>query len=66
MALVLREETSSPLLARRVPALPPEPLRTLGALLVRRALLAIDDAEVRGRHPPRAASALAALPRALA
>lgn len=64
-SLVLGEDAGSPLVARTPPALPPEPVRTLGALLVRRALLAIDEAEARGRRPSSAARAVAALPRAL-
>jgi glycine/D-amino acid oxidase-like deaminating enzyme len=60
--LVLHDDRVSPLLTRRVPALPPEPLRTIGARAVRRALLAVDDAETSGRTPPRWARAVAALP----
>ena len=51
--LALGEEVRSPLLATRAPSLPPEPLRTIGASVVRRAILAIDDAETEGRAPPR-------------
>jgi glycine/D-amino acid oxidase-like deaminating enzyme len=64
-ALALGEQVDSPLVTRRVPQLPPEPLRTLGALLVRRALLAVDEAEAAGRRPPLAARGIASLPRAL-
>ena len=59
-ALALGEEP--PLPPRRVPALPPEPLRTLGARLVRSALLAVDDAEEAGRRPPAWATGVARLP----
>ena len=56
--LALREDVNSPLLAGRAPALPPEPLRSFGAKVVRRALLAIDDAETGGKSTPRWASAI--------
>jgi glycine/D-amino acid oxidase-like deaminating enzyme len=52
-SLVLGEAERSPLLAARAPSLPPEPLRSAGASVVRRALLAIDEAETAGRRPPR-------------
>jgi glycine/D-amino acid oxidase-like deaminating enzyme len=61
-SLALREPVRSPLAARRVPVLPPEPLRTLGARVVRRALLAVDDAETSGRQPSRWATRVAQLP----
>jgi glycine/D-amino acid oxidase-like deaminating enzyme len=61
-SLALGEPVESPLVRRRVPSLPPEPLRTLGAQLVRRALLAIDDAEELGRPAPVLARAVARLP----
>jgi glycine/D-amino acid oxidase-like deaminating enzyme len=57
-SLVLGEGGGSPLLAARAPSLPPEPLRSVGAGLVRRALLAIDEAETEGRRPPRWAQAV--------
>ena len=60
--LAVGEPLTSPLGARHVPRLPPEPLRTLGASLVRRALLAVDDAETSGRRPPRWATGVARLP----
>jgi glycine/D-amino acid oxidase-like deaminating enzyme len=60
--LALREEVDSVLLAARAPALPPEPLRSLGANVVRRALLAIDDAETGGKTTPRWASAIRRAP----
>jgi glycine/D-amino acid oxidase-like deaminating enzyme len=60
--LALGEELRSPLHAGRAPSLPPEPLRSVGAGVVRRALLAIDDAETEGRHPPRWAEALRRAP----
>jgi len=61
-SLVLGEAVTSPLAARRVPTLPPEPFRTLGASIVRRALLAVDDAEAAGRRPARWATGVARLP----
>ena len=64
-SLALGEEASSPLLTRRVPSLPPEPLRSVGAQVVRRALLAVDDAESSGRQPSRLATSVARLPELL-
>ena len=59
------ELTRLPLVTRRVPELPPEPLRRLGGGLVRAAILACEEAEEQGRRPPLAARAGAALPRLL-
>ena len=64
-ALALDEDVTSPLVRRDPVRLPPEPLRTLGARLVRCALLAIDEAEASGRAPSPVARSVAALPRAL-
>jgi len=61
-SLALGEQVRSPLLAGRAPSLPPEPLRSFGASVVRRALLAIDDAETAGRQPPRWAGAVRRAP----
>ena len=61
-SLALGETDESPLLTRRVPSLPPEPLRSFGGRVVRSALLAVDDAETAGRRPPRWATGLARLP----
>ena len=61
-SLALGERATSPLAARHVPTLPPEPLRTVGARVVRRALLAVDDAETAARRPPRWATGVARLP----
>lgn len=60
--LALGEGADSPLLADRAPSLPPEPLRTVGANVVRRAILAIDDAETAGRRAPRWATTLRRAP----
>jgi glycine/D-amino acid oxidase-like deaminating enzyme len=59
------EWTTLPLAARRVPSLPPEPLKRLGGGLVRTAIIACEQAEEEGRRPPAAARAAAALPRLL-
>ena len=59
------EWTALPLATRRVPALPPEPLKRLGGGLVRAAVLACEEAEEDGRRAPLAARAGAALPRLL-
>jgi glycine/D-amino acid oxidase-like deaminating enzyme len=57
--------TRLPLVTRKVPQLPPEPLRTIGQSLVSRALLAVDDAEAEGRRPSTLVKAVAAAPRLL-
>ena len=44
---------------------PPEPLRSLGAFAVRRAIIALDNAEERGARPNPLASAVARMPRRL-
>jgi glycine/D-amino acid oxidase-like deaminating enzyme len=65
-SLVLRaddEYTALPLVARRVPVLPPEPLRRLGGGLVRGAILACEEREEDGRRGPLPARLVAALPR---
>ena len=64
-SLALGDPMSSPLVTRAPVRLPREPLKTLGAMLVRRALLAIDEAEARGRQAPPLARAMVALPRAI-
>jgi glycine/D-amino acid oxidase-like deaminating enzyme len=67
-ALALRADddwTRLPLATRRVPALPPEPLRRLGGGLVRSAIMACEAAEERGVRPSLAARAGAAIPRLL-
>jgi glycine/D-amino acid oxidase-like deaminating enzyme len=63
--LALGEQVESPLLSRRAPTLPPEPLRSVGAQVVRRALLSVDDAESGGKRPSRLATGVARLPELL-
>jgi len=66
LALGLDDEwTALPLVTRRVPSLPPEPLKRFGGGLVRSAILACEDAEEEGRRPPLPARVGAALPRLL-
>ncbi|MBS1885852.1 MAG: FAD-dependent oxidoreductase [Actinobacteria bacterium] len=55
------EWTRSPLVDRAAPAFPPEPLRTLGAGLVREGVRRVAAAEDEGREPSRPARALASL-----
>lgn len=52
-----------PLVHRRVRPLPPRPLKEAGGALVRRAILALEEADEEGRRPPALARAGAALPR---
>jgi glycine/D-amino acid oxidase-like deaminating enzyme len=59
------ELTRLPLVTRRVPKLPPEPLRRLGGGVVRAAILVCEEAEEQGRRAPLPARAGAALPRLL-
>jgi glycine/D-amino acid oxidase-like deaminating enzyme len=56
------EWTALPLAARRVPKLPPEPLKRLGGGLVRAAIIACEQAEEEGRRPRLLARAAAAVP----
>jgi glycine/D-amino acid oxidase-like deaminating enzyme len=68
-SLVTRAEdewTALPFTSRRPRrALPPEPFRHLGGTLVRRAILACEEAEDAGRRAPLPARAAATLPRVL-
>src|SRR5205809_1887663 len=59
------ELTRLPFVTRRVPKLPPEPIKRLGGGLVRASILACEEAEDAGRRPSLAARAGAALPRVL-
>jgi glycine/D-amino acid oxidase-like deaminating enzyme len=66
LALGLEDEWSMlPLVVRRGRRLPPEPLRYAGGRVVRWGTLALEDALGRGRRPPVAARAAAAIPRLL-
>jgi glycine/D-amino acid oxidase-like deaminating enzyme len=66
LALGLQDEwTASPLATRRVPSLPPEPLKRLGGGVVRAAIMACEAAEEEGRRAPLPARVGAALPRIL-
>jgi glycine/D-amino acid oxidase-like deaminating enzyme len=57
------EWTALPLTTRRVPSLPPEPLKHLGGALVRNAILACESADEENRRPSVPARLGAALPR---
>jgi glycine/D-amino acid oxidase-like deaminating enzyme len=57
--------TRLPLVTRRAPRLPPEPFRFIGGAAVRRALLAVEEADELGRRAGPLARAVAALPRVL-
>jgi glycine/D-amino acid oxidase-like deaminating enzyme len=55
--------TRLPMVNSRPERFPPEPLRSVGAAVIRRAIIAKDTAEERGRSPHPLASAIAHLPR---
>jgi glycine/D-amino acid oxidase-like deaminating enzyme len=57
------EWTRLPLVTRRVPLFPPEPIRRLGGGLVRWGILSVEEAEESGRPPPPGARLVASLPR---
>jgi glycine/D-amino acid oxidase-like deaminating enzyme len=59
------ELTRLPFVTRRVPKLPPEPIRRLGGGLVRASIMACEEAEEKGRRGPLPARVGAALPRLL-
>jgi len=59
------ELTRLPFVTRRVPKLPPEPVKRLGGGLVRASILACEEAEEAGRKASLPARAGAALPRIL-
>ena len=66
LALGLDDEwTALPLATRRVPSLPPEPLKRLGGGVVRRAIMACEQADEEGRRAALPARVGAALPRLL-
>jgi glycine/D-amino acid oxidase-like deaminating enzyme len=54
-----------PIVGRRQPLLPPEPIRSIGARMVREALIRQDDALDAGRHPAWYLRLAATLPRLL-
>lgn len=56
------EWTALPLATRRVPALPPEPLRHVGGGLVRAAIMSCEEASEAGRAGSLAARTVAAVP----
>jgi glycine/D-amino acid oxidase-like deaminating enzyme len=65
-SLVTRREdewSASPLAVRRVPRLPPEPLKRLGGGVVRAAILTREELEEDGRRAPFYVRAVAELPR---
>jgi glycine/D-amino acid oxidase-like deaminating enzyme len=59
------EWTRLPLVGRRLPGLPPEPLKRVGGGMIRAAILACEEADEQGRRATPAARAAAALPRLL-
>jgi glycine/D-amino acid oxidase-like deaminating enzyme len=59
------ELTRLPFVTRKVPKLPPEPIKRLGGGLVRASILACEEAEEAGRTPSLPARAGATLPRLL-
>jgi glycine/D-amino acid oxidase-like deaminating enzyme len=59
------EWTALPLVDRRAATVPREPLRRLGGGLIRRAVLACEEADEEGRTPAAADRAVAAVPRLL-
>jgi glycine/D-amino acid oxidase-like deaminating enzyme len=66
LALGINDElTRLPFVTRRVPKLPPEPIRRLGGGLVRASIMACEEAEEEGRRGPLPARVGAALPRLL-
>ena len=66
LALGIDDElTRLPFVTRRVPKLPPEPIRRLGGGLVRASIMACEEAEEEDRRGPLPARVGAALPRLL-
>src|SRR5216684_5515479 len=59
------DELRLPMVNARTREFPPQPMRALGAAVVRRAIIAKDTAEEQGRNPSPLAGALARLPRRL-
>jgi hypothetical protein len=66
LALDRRDEyTSLPLVGRRPRRFPPEPLRSVGARLVREAIVRREEAEEAGSRSPRLVREISRLPRRL-
>ncbi len=59
------EWSTLPLVRGRGSGVPPEPIRYLGGAMIRRAILACEEADETGDRAPRVARAVAALPRLL-
>jgi hypothetical protein len=59
------EWTRLPLVERRVARVPPEPVRRLGAGLIRAAILSLEEAEEHDRRGSLVAKAVAGIPRLL-
>jgi len=59
------EWSTLPLVRGRGSSVPPEPLRHVGGATIRRAILACEEADEAGLRAPRAARAIAAVPRLL-
>ena len=57
------DATRLPMVNRKPRLFPPEPLRSIGAAVVRRAIIAKDTAEEQGRRPNPVMSAIARMPR---
>ncbi|WP_374833358.1 NAD(P)/FAD-dependent oxidoreductase [Paenochrobactrum pullorum] len=66
LVLDIKDEwTSLPFCTRSVPKLPPEPFRTIGGRLVRKAIITCEEADENGVQAPWAMRAAAAIPRVL-
>jgi glycine/D-amino acid oxidase-like deaminating enzyme len=66
LVLGVQDEWSTlPLCTRRLPSLPPEPFRYIGARAIRWGIINVEEAEENGQKPSPAASVVAALPKAL-
>lgn len=64
LVLNIKDEwTSLPFCTRSVPKLPPEPFRTIGGRLVRKAIIACEEADENGVQAPWSMRAAAAIPR---
>jgi len=66
--LIIGDDTDAtrlPMVDPKLKLFPPDPIRTLGAALIRRALIADEDAAELGRKPNPLAAAVARLPRRL-